>query len=161
LVTDKSITMASENKATSIRTMPGCTIIPVLYYMDIEKAITWLCDTFGFKERWRIGNHRAQLVFDGGVIAVSEWGSDKSGSDKKEDTDGAAKHSLLVRVKDVNAHYETAQQKGATIIQAPTDFFFGERQYTVLDAGGHVWTFSQTINDLAPEDWGATSNPEV
>jgi uncharacterized glyoxalase superfamily protein PhnB len=153
--------MATDNKRNPIRTMPGCTIIPVLYYTDVEKAITWLCDTFGFKERWRMGNHRAQLAFDGGVIAVSEWSSEAPANAEKEDTDGTARHSLLVRVKEVNAHYETARQKGATIIQPPTDFFYGERQYTVLDTGGHVWTFSQTVNDLAPEDWGATSNPDV
>jgi len=141
--------------------MPGCTIIPVLYYVDVAKAITWLCDTFGFRERWRMGDHRAQLVFDGGVIAVSEWSSEGAQNAGEEDVDGAAKHSLMVRVKDVDAHYATAKQQGATIIQTPTDFFYGERQYTALDMGGHVWTFSQTVQDTTPEDWGATSNADV
>lgn len=26
-----------------------------------------------------------------------------------------------------------------------------------FDPGGHRWTFSQTIADVAPEDWGASS----
>jgi hypothetical protein len=34
---------------------------------------------------------------------------------------------------------------------------FGECQYGVVDPGGHRWTFSQSIADLAPEDWGGTS----
>jgi uncharacterized glyoxalase superfamily protein PhnB len=33
---------------------------------------------------------------------------------------------------------------------------FGERLYSVEDVGGHRWTFSQSIADIAPEDWGAT-----
>ena len=33
---------------------------------------------------------------------------------------------------------------------------FRERQYTVEDPGGHQWTFSQSIADVAPEDRGAT-----
>ena len=36
----------------------------------------------------------------------------------------------------------------------PTDFPFGERQCTVRDPSGHYWTFSQTITDVEPEDWG-------
>jgi hypothetical protein len=38
----------------------------------------------------------------------------------------------------------------------PADTSFGKRQYTVEDPGGHRWTFSQSIADVAPEDWGAT-----
>jgi len=34
------------------------------------------------------------------------------------------------------------------------DYPYGERQYTVEDPGGHRWTFSQTIADVAPEKWG-------
>ena len=32
---------------------------------------------------------------------------------------------------------------------------FGVRQYTVKDIGGHWWTFSQNIRDVAPDEWGA------
>jgi len=43
--------------------MPSCTVIPELPYLDVVEAIDWLCDAFGFTERWRAGNHRAQLAF--------------------------------------------------------------------------------------------------
>ena len=33
----------------------------------------------------------------------------------------------------------------------------GERQYTAVDLGGHVWTFSQSIADVAPEERGGVS----
>jgi uncharacterized glyoxalase superfamily protein PhnB len=61
-----------------------------------------------------------------------------------------------VRVDDVDAHYERTQAPGALILQPPTYFPYGERQYSVADPGGHVWTFSQTIADIAPEEWGGT-----
>ncbi len=54
------------------RTMPSCTVIPVLSYENVEQAIKWLCTTFGFQERWCAGNHRAQLIYDGGVVVISE-----------------------------------------------------------------------------------------
>jgi uncharacterized glyoxalase superfamily protein PhnB len=36
----------------------------------------------------------------------------------------------------------------------PTDMPFGERQYTAEDPAGHQWTFSETLTDMAPEEWG-------
>ena len=43
----------------------------------------------------------------------------------------------------------------------PEDFPYGERQYAVEDLAGHHWAFSQSIADLAPEDWGGTSGPAL
>ncbi len=36
----------------------------------------------------------------------------------------------------------------------PTDFEYGERQYTAEDLAGHQWTFSETLEDVHPETWG-------
>jgi uncharacterized glyoxalase superfamily protein PhnB len=40
----------------------------------------------------------------------------------------------------------------------PTDFEYGERQYTAEDPAGHQWTFSETLDDVAPapDAWGGT-----
>jgi hypothetical protein len=38
----------------------------------------------------------------------------------------------------------------------PTDFEYGERQYLAQDPVGHRWTFSETLEDVAPEAWGGT-----
>jgi len=45
------------------RSVPSSTVIPVLAYDDVTQASDWLCRAFGFKERLRIADHRAQLVF--------------------------------------------------------------------------------------------------
>ncbi len=129
------------------RSMPDCTIIPVLVYEDVDAAIAWLCQTFGFTERWRVGNHRAQLAFGNGGIALS-------GQTAARNED---RHSIMVRVMDVNSHYERVKQQGANILGAPADFPYGERQYSVTDLEGHHWTFSQSIADVAPEDWGGVT----
>jgi hypothetical protein len=36
----------------------------------------------------------------------------------------------------------------------PTDYPYGERQYSTEDPAGHTWTFSQTIKDVNPAEWG-------
>jgi hypothetical protein len=63
-------------------------------------------------------------------------------------------HSILVRVDDVYAHHDKARSAGAVIVSPPVDMPFGERQYSVTDPAGHHWTFTQSIADVAPENWG-------
>jgi uncharacterized glyoxalase superfamily protein PhnB len=129
------------------RSMPPGTIIPELVYADIGAAVVWLCQTFGFKERLRIGNHRAQLVFGEASIVVVGGGGQASPSTEMT-------HSLMVRVQDVDEHYAHASQCGARIINPPTDYPYGERQYSVEDLAGRCWTFSQSIADVDPGEWG-------
>jgi uncharacterized glyoxalase superfamily protein PhnB len=127
-----------------MKTMPESTIIPVLTYPNVEQAIAWLTDMLGFQERWRIGNHRAQLSYGNCTIAITEALSKNS-------------VSLMIRVKDIDNHFAKAQSCGVKIMSPPTDYFYGERQYTLEDIGGHVWTLSETVQELTPEAWGATS----
>jgi uncharacterized glyoxalase superfamily protein PhnB len=130
------------------RSMPPCTVIPVLAYADVGEAVGWLCDTFGFEERWRAGGHRAQLWVGDGAVAVTER--------EGERFDQLA-HSVMVRVDDVRSHHARARKRGARILSPPADYPYGERQYTAEDLGGYWWTFSESIADVAPEEWGGTS----
>jgi uncharacterized glyoxalase superfamily protein PhnB len=127
------------------RSVPAATVIPELAYADVVEASDWLCNAFGFEVRLRIGDHRAQLVFGNGAVIVIELG-ERSGAS-----------SVLVRVEDADAHHERAARAGARILDLPTDYPYGERQYNAEDLGGHRWTFSQSIADVDPATWGATS----
>lgn len=132
------------------RSMPRCTVIPELAYPDVGQAADWLCDAFGFAVRLRIGNHRAQLTIGDGAIVVTE--SRRPGGDAT--ADAGMGHAVMVRVEDVERHHDRARDRGAKVVRPPADYPYGERQYTVQDPGGHFWTFSQSIADVAPEQWG-------
>ena len=67
---------------------------------------------------------------------------------------GEVTHRVMVRVDDAAAHCERARSNGATILMEPTDFEYGERQYAAEDLAGHRWTFTETLDDVAPESWG-------
>jgi len=128
------------------RSVPSAVVIPVLGYDDVARASDWVCNAFGFTERLRIADHRAQLVFgDGAVILTAR------------DPAHTSTHSVHVRVEDAGRHHERANESGARILHPPTDYPYGERQYTAEDLGGHRWTFSQSIADVDPASWGATS----
>jgi uncharacterized glyoxalase superfamily protein PhnB len=143
------------------RSIPQSTVIPELAYPDIGDAIDWLSEAFGFTLRLRIGNHRAQLNVGDGAVVLTEQRVD-DGSDSPSTARswpqrrGELMHAVMVRVEDVNGHHEAASQRGARILRPPTDYPYGERQYTAEDLGGHCWTFSQSIADIAPEEWGGT-----
>lgn len=132
------------------RSIPRSTVIPELAYQNVGEAIDRLCDAFGFTLRLRIADHRAQLNVGDGAVVLTERGD-------SERTNASFAHSVMVRVDDVNQHCERARQRGFRILREPADHPYGERQYSVEDFGGHRWTFSQSIADVAPEDWGGTS----
>lgn len=130
----------------SNRSMPAVHVIPVLTYPDVNKAAEWLCAAFGFSVRLRIGDHRAQLNVGEGAVIVAHEGNDSS----------CCSDSVMVRVCDVDSHHERSRENGARIISSPSDYPYGERQYTAEDFSGRRWTFSQSIADVDPADWGGT-----
>jgi len=132
------------------RSIPAATVVPVLVYPDVQEAVAWLGDAFGFVERVRIGeNHRAQLKVGDGAVIVADVRHHRRPPREGEET-----HSVLVRVEDATSHCERARGHGARIAMEPTDFEYGERQYAAEDFAGHHWTFSETLDDVEPESWG-------
>jgi uncharacterized glyoxalase superfamily protein PhnB len=135
------------------RSIPSSTVVPVLIYPDVREAVEWLGTAFGFVERVRIGeNHRAQLAFGDGAVIVGDVRGER-----RPQRPGEVTVSVLVRVDDARAHCERAREHGAQIVMEPTDFEYGERQYHAQDPAGHHWTFSETLADVAPEEWGGES----
>jgi uncharacterized glyoxalase superfamily protein PhnB len=132
------------------RSIPAATVIPVLIYPDVRAAVAWLSNAFGFAERVQIGeDHRSQMSVGDGAVIIGDVRNER-----RPPRPGEATHSVMVRVDDANAHYQRAKAHGAQILMEPTDFEYGERQYTAADLAGHHWTFSETLDDVAPATWG-------
>ncbi len=133
------------------RSIPPVTVIPVLVYPDVRAAVDWLTAAFGFAERTRIGEaHRAQMgIGSGGAVIVA----DVAGQRQAPRSD-VVTHEIKVRVDDVTAQFERARAAGATVLEPPVDREYGERECTVADLAGHHWQFSETLRDVAPEEYG-------
>ncbi len=129
----------------------------MLIYPDVQAAVAWLTAAFGFVERVRIpDNHRAQLSFGDGAVIVGDVRGER-----RPPRAGEVTHSVMVRVDDARGHCERARAHGARIRKEPADQPFGERQYEVEDLAGHQWTFSETLADVAPEEWGGDVSRQV
>jgi len=134
------------------RSMPDAAVIPELAYADVLGAAKWLREHFGFQERLRIADHRVQMdVTIGGAVIITK-------RDPSTNLDNA--HSVLVRIENIDDHYRKVVSKGVRIIHPIKSHPYGERQYTAQDFEGHVWTFSQTLEDVDPATWGGILSPQ-
>lgn len=137
------------------RSAPRATVVPVLVYEDVNQAIDWLSRAFGFRERLRAGApggsaSHAQLAVGDCALMLG-----RQGAEFRQPRPDEVSQYVVVHVDNVDGHFEHAREAGARIVKPPADMPFGERQYTVEDPWGHRWTFSQSIADVSPEQWGA------
>jgi len=135
----------------SNRSVPRATVIPVLACPDVTQAAAWRCEAFAFTVRLRIGNHRVRLNAGDGAVTLREMRLDELNESL------GAGCSITVRASDVDAHCKRAGDHEARITEGPKTQPCGERQYNALDFAGYSWTFSQSVEDVHPQDWGGTA----
>jgi len=96
------------------RSAPPTSVTPVLSYPNVAAAVDWLTRTFGFVEHVRISDHRAQLGFGDGSLIVADVSQGRSAPTPASDT-----HSIMVRVDDVDEHYQRVSAAGAQVVSTP------------------------------------------
>lgn len=123
-------------------------IIPYLAYADAPAAIAFLCEAFGFEERYRMQvddgriGHAEVAWRDNVVMLVSVWRA--AGMETPLELAGVP-CQLYCEVDDVDAHYRKARAAGATVIAEPADQPYGVRTYRALDPEGHRWMFASAL----------------
>jgi uncharacterized glyoxalase superfamily protein PhnB len=133
------------------RSAPPATITPVLIYPDVRAAVAWLEAAFGFEERVRIGeDHRAQMRCgaDGAIVVADVHGAQVAPSE------GLITHLVKFKVDDVDAAFARAREAGGRVLEELTTHVYGERSGVIEDPAGHRWELTQTVRDVAPDEWG-------
>jgi len=138
------------------RSVPTDYILPHVYYENMNDALTWLIEIFGFAEHFRFelpdGQLHGVMMHHGDAwIMLKNSGRTLTSPAKL----GVATQSLMVFVEDVDEHYRRVKSSGARIVEELFDTEYGERQYSVQDQEGHIWMFSKHIRDVSPDSWGA------
>jgi len=139
---------------------PHARVVPVLTVGDVRTAVAWYGRVLGFVEHVRIGEgHRAQLGLSGGDAAELIVAEVRPGRRLPADR---RSHQVMLKVADAAGLLELARREGATVIDEPRDWEYGERQAMFDDPFGHQWVLTETRADTAPEAWGgATIVPRV
>ena len=127
----------------------GSSSIPILRYAEAERAITWLCQAFGFAVFLKVPGPdgritHARLTLEDNMVMLASLGRDgdfdarfRSPADA-----GGVTQSVLLTVRDPDATYASARAAGARIIGELEDFAFGGRMFSCEDPEGHQWVFS-------------------
>jgi PhnB protein len=128
--------------------LSGQRLVPMLQYDDAPAALAFLCEAFGFEERYRMPmpdgtiGHAEIALGDALVMLATTWKVAGFASP----LDLAGLHGqLLCYVDDVDAHYARALRSGATIIAEPRDQEYGSRTYRAVDPEGHRWIFATRL----------------
>ena len=124
------------------------TIIPTMRYRDAARAVSWLCEAFGFERRLIVPGEgtaiaHAQLVFGNGMIMLGSARDDEFGGLQQPPArkGDPVTQSPYIIVDDVDAHYERAVAAGAEIVMPLRDEDYGGRDYSCRDPEGYLWNF--------------------
>lgn len=131
-------------------------------YLDPKAALKFLEEAFGFEVTLLIedeaGNlaHSQMAYGDSLVMVGNEWtGEHKSPAS----IGGQMTQTVHIQLADgdgtVDEHCERARKAGAEIIVEPETQFYGDRTYRCKDPEGHIWTVSQTVQVMTPDEWDA------
>jgi predicted enzyme related to lactoylglutathione lyase/uncharacterized glyoxalase superfamily protein PhnB len=136
------------------RSVPPDTVLPHVTYQDVDEAIAWLTETFGFSEHYRYGHPTSGAqVHLGNAWIMLKRAQEGSASPAKL---GFGTQSLTVFVDELEAHFCRAKAAGAKLLEDLHETVYGELQYAAEDLDGHHWLFSRHARDLRPDEWGAT-----
>ncbi|NYD42615.1 VOC family protein [Nocardioides panaciterrulae] len=137
------------------RSAPRARVTPVLTVADVRAAVAWYSEVFGFVEHVRVGDgHRSQLGLPNGPPAELVLSEVRPG---RRTPERGRSHQIMFKVDDVARVVDTAVSRGATLVDPPHDWQYGERQATLDDPFGHQWVINQTLADVAPEEWGGST----
>ena len=135
---------------------PDAVFQPSVNYQDDRAALEWLAKAFGFETSLIVTDDTGKIVhaemkFEGAPITIAREWSDIARSPKS--LGGKNTQQVHVQLKgDVDAHCARAKAAGATIVQEPSDQFYGDRTYRALDLEGHLWTFGQAVKVVSIAD---------
>ena len=133
-------------------------VIPMIAYEDGPKAMDWLSSAFVFKERARMLGEDGRLSHgemeagDGVIMLATPTPDYQAPRRHRAECEPAQRWStvpyivdgVLVYVDDVNAHYQRAKQRGATILSDVEADEPGKR-YRAEDVEGHRWMFMERV----------------
>jgi catechol 2,3-dioxygenase-like lactoylglutathione lyase family enzyme len=101
----------------------------IISVADQDRALRLYRDVFGLAEKYRAGEVVA-LALPGGDLELLLH--------ERPPTSGLAGVAVSLLVDDVDAVTAAAETAGATVVDAPADQPWGERQAVLTDPDGHV-----------------------
>ena len=107
--------------------MPFRDAFPIFHTTDLERAVAFYRDRFGFEERYRWEDQFATVGLGGLELGFA--------ASKQIDPSGRV--ALWLYCDDVNAEIEALRAVNVEVAREPEDVEWGERMASVLDPDGN------------------------
>src|ERR1700674_988658 len=130
-------------------------VTPYLIINGATEAIEYYKKAFGAIELLRMPapggkiGHAEIKIGDSPIMLADEFSEMGYKSPK---TLGGSPVSLMIYVTDVDTIFDQAVAAGATVKEAVSDKFYGDRMGTLTDPFGHVWHISTHKEDVSMEE---------
>ncbi len=134
------------------------TATPYLIINGAAEAIEFYQKAFGATELFRFPategkiGHAEIKIGDSPIMLADEFAEMGYKGPKAL---GGSSVSIMIYLDDVDTVFNRAVEAGATVKEAVTDKFYGDRVGTLVDPFGHVWHVATHKEDLSPEEMQA------
>lgn len=135
-------------------------IVPLLRYRDLARAMDWLHEVFGFEKQLAVSDAEGEVVygqmrFGASVIMLGTVrDTDLDGfMTQPDEVGGFETQTCYVAIDDAEEHFSRTVMAGADILLELKSDANGRRGYACRDPEGHIWnfgTFHPTAGALAP-----------
>jgi PhnB protein len=131
------------------------TATPYLIIKGAAKALDFYKKAFGATELMRMQGpdgkvgHAEIKIGNSPIMLADEF---PEMGYKSPQSLGGSPISIMLYVENVDNTVEQAVAEGAKIAIPLKDQFYGDRNGTIHDPFGHVWTISTHIEDVSPEE---------
>lgn len=130
-------------------------VTPYLIVQGAARAIEFYKQVFGATELMRLGGPdgrvgHAELRIGDSIIMLADEHPEMDARGPR--SVGGTPVSLLLYVEDVDNRFHKALAAGAVQKRPVKDQFYGDRNGTLEDPFGHIWTVATHIEDVSPEE---------
>ena len=130
-------------------------ITAMLTVVDVEKAYAFYQKAFGFEGRVLMPGPdgkpmHAELKLRDSSLMLGPECPERQGYSAK--TLGNTPATLYLLVEDVDKVATQAANAGATLLQPPTDMFWGDRTALLVDADGNKWMLATHKSEPTPAE---------
>lgn len=136
-------------------TMPW--ISPMLVVKDVDASLNKYSAAFGFEAGGSMQDddgktNYASMMYKGQMVLMlmpeKSWGNPAIAP---ASSNTPTPVSLYVYCDDVDEQFKQAKNSNVTVLDEPTDMFWGDRVTRLQDDDGHVWSFATRVAEYEPE----------